>query len=86
MKAGFYLAGLEGIGARSLRQFVDFWKQQQVSLSIYVDGPIRKAAVNVMSSMSQHAFELKCWGSAPFERMGKLASQEPEYKLIWCPS
>jgi len=32
--------------------------------SIYVDGAIRTAAAKVMHFMSQHAFELKCWGSA----------------------
>ena len=61
MKAGFYLVGLQGIGAGSLSQFVHLFMQlQQVLVSIYVDGPLRTAAANVMPLMSQHTVELKC--------------------------
>ena len=48
----------------SLLQSVHVCLQQQVLGSIYVDGAIRTAAAKVMALMSQHAFELKCWGSA----------------------
>ena len=49
----------------SLLQSVHVCLQQQQALgSIYVDGAIRTAAATVMALMSQHAFELKCWGSA----------------------
>ena len=34
-----------------------------VFVSIYVDGAIRTAAAKLMPFTSQHAFELKCWGS-----------------------
>ena len=61
MKAGFDLVGLQGIGAGSLREFVHLFMQlQQVLVSIYVDGPIRTAAANIMPLMYQHTIELKC--------------------------
>ena len=49
MKAGFYVAGLEGIGAGSLIQFVlCFLQVMQVRRSIYVYGAIRTAAAKVI--------------------------------------
>ena len=30
-----------------------------------------------------HAFELKCWGSAPLGRRGKSAARDSQYKFIW---
>ncbi len=74
MMDGLYLAGWQGAMAMGVNRrcaacilipSVHFSLQvQQVVRPIFVDGAIRTPAAKVMAFTSQHAFELKCWGSA----------------------